>query len=365
LAPSSALALPVALNVVLNVAFNTGKDMSNTLKTLFGDWFLRGIILAVIIASGFPALGKTGGALHIDAFIDSGIALVFFLHGMGIPSEQLKRGLQNWRLHLVVQLFTFAVFPLLYVVFHFTLGRWLPPLLLLGFFYLSVLPSTISSSVATTGMAHGNVPAAIFNATLSSLMGIVLTPLLVSLMFTTSGETLSLSHAVVNIATLLLLPFIVGQLLHKPLGRWFSRYKKYTNAFDKSVILMLVFSVFSDSVSEGLWTKYGNGILALTFIGTGLMLITVLFLSTRTARAMKFTTEDEIVAVFCGSKKSLASGIPMAKVLFGVHPGLGLIVLPIMFYHQLQLMVCSAMAQRYAKRLGVLPTGKSGQGKAV
>lgn len=321
------------------------------LKSLLNDWFMRGMILAVVIASFLPAIGQSGGLLHLDALTDYGIALVFFLHGMGIPSEQMRAGLKNWRMHATIQAFTFIAFPLLFLIFKFSIGQWLlPPMLLLGFFYLSVLPSTISSSVAITGMARGNVPAAIFNATLSSLLGIVLTPLLVSLMIATTGEGLSFSDAVINIATLLLLPFVAGQLLHPRLGAWFARYKKITTIMDKSVILMLVFSSFSDSVAAGLWTDYGVSILLVTLVCTSLLLAIVLWLTTHVARLLKFSTEDEITTVMCGSKKTLAAGVPMAKILFGTHPALGLIVLPIMFYHQIQLIVCSALAQRYAKR---------------
>jgi sodium/bile acid cotransporter 7 len=169
-------------------------------------------------------------------------------------------------------------------------------------------------------------------------------------MVATSGEGLSLGHAVLNIATLLLLPFVIGQLLHPLLGSWFLRYKKITTILDKGVILMLVFSSFSDSVAAGLWTDYGVSILGITLVGTSLLLVLVLWLTTRTARLLKFSKEDEITTVMCGSKKTLAAGVPMAKVLFGANPALGLIVLPIMFYHQIQLMVCSTLAQRYAKR---------------
>lgn len=325
--------------------------MIDTLKPLLKDWFMRGMILAVIIASFFPDIGKSGGLLHLDLFINAGVAIVFFLHGMGIPTEQMKAGIRNWRLHIVVQAFTFIVFPLLFVAFNFLFGHWLPPMLLLGFFYLCVLPSTITSSVAMTGMARGNVPAAIFNATISSLIGIIATPALVSLMSTTTGETLSFGKAVLNIATLLLLPFVIGQLLHPVLGKWFAARKKYTSLADRSIVLLLVFSAFCDSVAAGLWTDYGPSLLIITLIGVSIILAIVLILTRLTARTLKFNTEDEIVAVFCGSKKTLAAGVPMAKVLFGADPGLGLIVLPIMFYHQLQLMVCSALAQRYAKRL--------------
>lgn len=320
------------------------------LKSLLNDWFLRSMVLAVLIASFFPELGKSGGWLHLESFIDYGIALVFFLHGVGIPVEQIKAGLGNWRLHVMVQAFTFAVFPLLFLLLQPGLSLLFPPVLLVGFFYLCILPSTITSSVALTAAARGNVPAAIFNATLSSLLGIVLTPILLSLMTANTGTGLSLSDAIIDIATLLLLPFVAGQLLHPWLGRYFLRIRKYTSLLDRGVVVLLVFAAFSESVAAGLWRDYGMATLLLTLMGTALILAIVLLLTTWMARRLRFSIEDEITAVFCGSKKTLAAGVPMAKVLFGAHPGLGLIVLPIMFYHQLQLVVCAALAQRYARR---------------
>lgn len=327
-------------------------------KPFYRDWFLSGMLAAVLLASVYPALGRSGGLLHLDRFADYGIAMVFFLHGMGIPSEQLKAGMLRWRLHLLVQAFTFVVFPLIGLLLYFTVGHWLPPFLMLGFFYLCALPSTISSSVALTGAARGNVPAAIFNATLSSFIGIIVTPVLVSLVAHTSGASISLQDAVIDISTLLLLPFIAGQLLHPLLWKWFARYKPYTNVFDKLVILLLVLSSFSDSVQAGLWRNYGLGIIVVTLVLAALILACVLWLTRRSAQRLGLPVEEEIVAVFCGSKKTLASGVPMAKVLFGAHPGLGLIVLPIMFYHQLQLIVGAALAERYARRTAPAQTAK-------
>ncbi|HEX4869514.1 MAG TPA: bile acid:sodium symporter family protein [Moraxellaceae bacterium] len=320
------------------------------LKNLLNDWFLRCMLLAVIIASLFPELGKSGGLLHIDAFADYGIALVFFLHGVGIPLEQIRAGFGKWRVHLVVQAFTFGVFPLLFWLLRPGLAALLPPMLLLGFFYLCALPSTITSSVALTGAARGDVPAAIFNATASSLLGIVLTPLLVSLMAPASGAGLSFRDAVFDIASLLLLPFVAGQLLHSRLWPRLAPHRQYTSLFDRGVVVLLVFASFSDSVAAGLWRDYGASLLLLTLAGVAVLLATVLLLTRATARLLRLPREDEIVVVFCGSKKTLAAGVPMAKVLFGAHPGLGLIVLPIMFYHQLQLMVCAVLAQRYARQ---------------
>ncbi len=314
------------------------------------DWFLLGMVAAVAVASAAPDLGRSGGLLHVDAIADWGIFTIFFLHGIGLSTERLRQGLSRWPVHVVVQVFTFVVFPVLAIVLSLTVGRWLPDELMLGIIYLCALPSTVSSSVAMTSLARGNVAAAIFNATFSTLIGVVLTPLLISLLAGRAGSGGPLGAVVVNVATLLLLPFAIGQALRPLVGALFARWKPWTSAIDRGVILLLVFSAFSDSVADGLWNRYGLGQMA-TILGlTAGLLALVLWLTTRVARRCGFTVEDEIATVFCGSKKTLASGVPMARVIFGSHPALGLIVLPLMCYHQLQLFVCSVMAQRYARR---------------
>ncbi len=325
------------------------KQLQKSTRPFYLDPFLWGMILAVTLASLFPEYGQTGGVLHADVLANIGVAAIFFLHGVGLSTESLKTGFMNWKLHVFIQLFCFAVFPLLWVLLNGVFGSWLPNSLNLGFFYLCSLPSTITSSVAMTAMARGNVSAAIFNATLSTLLGIFLTPLLVSLLLNTTSEGLQLTDAILNIAKLLVVPFIAGQLLKPLIGRWLAQYKRYTSSFDRLVILLLVYASFCDSVQSGLWTRYGYGVLLITLVGTALILAIVLVVTTWLARRLQFSREDEITAVFCGSKKTLASGIPMAKLLFGAHPGLGLIVLPIMFYHQLQLAVCTILAGRYAR----------------
>ncbi|PAS97703.1 MAG: bile acid:sodium symporter [Candidatus Dactylopiibacterium carminicum] len=324
--------------------------MLDILKKLARDWFLAGMLLSVIVASFVPDIGRSGGWIHADTLSDYGIFLIFFLHGIGLSTENLRRGISRWKLHVLVQVFTFGVFPLLWWVLNLGVGRWLPQDLMFGFFYLCALPSTISSSVAMTSLARGNVPGAIFNATLSTLLGIFLTPLLVSLLMGQSGQ-LDLGEAMFNIARLLLLPFVVGQVLRPLWGAWFARYKKYTNVIDRGVILLLVFSAFSDSVADGLWSKHGVWLIVQTLIGAAVILAIVLWLSRFAARRAGFEIEDEIAAVFCGSKKTLASGVPMAKLLFGSQPAIGVIVLPIMFYHRLQLFVYALMARRYAARV--------------
>lgn len=314
------------------------------------EWFMLSLMGCVLLASVWPALGQAGGPLHLEQVSTWGVALVFFLTGLGLSTGALRDGLLRWRVHLLVQLCTFALFPLLWWLLYRLLGRWVAPELALGFAYLCALPSTISSSVAMTVMARGNVPAAIFNASFSSLLGIVATPALLVLMLGHGGGALPFGQAVWKLTQLLLLPLLAGQLARPLMLGAYQRHKRWVTLVDRWVILLLVLSAFSDSVAAGLWRDHGAGLLLSTLAGSALLLAVVLWLSRALARRLGLSLEDEITAVFCGSKKTLASGVPMAKLLFGAHPALGVIVLPIMFYHQLQLIICSWLAQRYAAR---------------
>lgn len=319
------------------------------------DGFLLGMVAAVALASVAPGLGRSGGLLHLELIGDIGIFLLFFLHGMGLSTASLVEGATRWRLHVLVQACTYLVFPVWWLVLNAVLGRWVPADLVLGFFYLAVLPSTVSSSVAMTALARGNVAAAVLNASLSTLIGVVLTPLLVSLVMGVGGVSgapgPALGATVAKVAQMLLLPFALGQLLRPWLGPWFLRAKPATSLIDRGVILLIVWNAFSDSVADGLWTRHGPLLLVLALLGAVIFLFPMLWFTRTAARALRLPVADEIVAVFCGSKKTVASGVPMARLLFGGDPALGVLVLPILFYHQLQLFVCAAMARRYAARI--------------
>jgi len=324
--------------------------MQAHLKRVVTDWFLCGMFLATFLAWLFPHFGASGGSMHAEYVINIGVFVVFFLHGINLSSEQIRHGLKNWRLHLMVQGFTFVVFPLLWWLGNSVLGSHVPALLMLGFLYLCALPSTISSSVALTGSAGGNVPAAILNASLSSVLGIFLTPWLVSLVVGNGSDGIDLGATLLDLCAMLLLPLVLGQLLRPWLGRFFARHKRYTNVMDKVVILLLVYAAFCNSMISGLWQQQGGSVLLTAVLGSALLLALILWLTTRSARLLRCSPADEIAAVFCASKKSLAAGAPMAALIFGAHPGLGLILLPIMIYHPLQLIVCSIMAEHYANR---------------
>lgn len=325
------------------------------LRFLKKQWFLLGMIGAVLLATAFPQIGKSDGPLRANDLANIGVSLVFFFHGMTLSVENLKNGLLSWKVHAAVQAMTFIAFPLMMFGFCWFAGTFLPAGLILGFYFLGALPSTISSSVAMVAIGRGNVSAAIFNASFSNLIGIFLTPLLVNIFAETTGETLPLGETILNLFALLFLPFLLGQVARIFFKKYVPTIKPFINIFDSLVILLIVFSSFADAVAQGLWHEHGWTILFETFIGASIILAFALAISWCLAKVLRFNKEDEITTVFCGSKKTLASGIPIAKIVFGSAAlagdiNLGLLVLPIMFYHQLQIFVCSILANRYAKR---------------
>ncbi len=314
------------------------------------DWFMWGMVGAVALAAAFPEPGAKGGWLHPEILNKGGVALIFFLHGAALPLASLKSGLLNYRLHLLVQACTFLFFPLLGWVLVTTTRSWVTPDLALGWFYLCALPSTVSSSVAMTAAAKGNVPGAVFNATLSSLLGVVATPLWVGWVASAQAVELPVGAVMWDLVRWLVLPLALGQLARPWVGGWIGRHKPLVHVVDRGTILLLVYTSFCDSMKWGVWTGHGWTSVALT-LGVSLVLFWgVLALVGLVARAWGFNREDEITAVFCGSKKTLASGVPMAQLMFGSHPGISLILLPIMLYHPLQLLICGWLAGRWAQR---------------
>jgi sodium/bile acid cotransporter 7 len=310
------------------------------------DNFTLAMIATVVAASLFPCHGQ--GAVIFNGITHVGVSLLFFLHGAKLSREAVIAGVTHWRLHLLVLLCTFALFPLLGLLLKPVLTPLVTPDLYLGILFLCMLPSTVQSSIAFTAAARGNVPAAICSASASNLFGIFITPVLVGLLTSAQMSGGSPLESAGQIALQLLLPFIAGQVARRWIGAWVEKHKPLTRMVDQGSILLVVYTAFSEAVGQGLWHQVSWGTLA------GLMLINVLLLglvmgiSAQAARRLGFNREDRIAIVFCGSKKSLASGVPMAKVLFA-GSALGAVVLPLMLFHQLQLMVCAVLAQRYAK----------------
>lgn len=312
------------------------------------DWFLKGMLAAVALAFVWPGPGAQGGWLHPELLNKLGIALVFFLNGLGLSLASLRHGALRWQVHLLIQASTFLIFPLLGWGLLKLSGSWLSPDLQTGFFYLCALPSTVSSSVALTVAARGNVPVALFNATLSSLIGVLLTPLWMAWILGRGGVDFALAPVIRDLLLWLLLPLVLGQLSRPLLGAWAARNKAHIQMADRLTILTLVYTSFSDSVQQGVWSHYGAPVLLETLIGTGALFFVMLALVRLFSQWLGLPLEERIAAIFCGSKKTLASGVPMAHLIFGAHPALGLILLPIMIYHPLQLAVGGVLAQNWS-----------------
>ncbi len=311
---------------------------------------MTGLAAAIGLAWLFPAPGAQGGFLHPELLTKVGVALIFFLHGLALSFDSLRAGTLRWPLHLIVQGSTFLFFPLLGLLLLKIFGGWLPADLGLGFFYLCALPSTVSSSVAMTAAARGNVPVAVFNATLSSLLGIFITPLWISLVLQNSGRVIPIGHVILDLVIWLFLPLVLGQLLRPWLGGWASAHKPFISFVDRGTIVLLVYTSFCNSVQQNVWTKYGLSSIAPTIIGS-LLLFYIVFWTTRgVCNRLNIKAGDQSAVVFCGTKKTLAAGVPMAHLIFGAHPGLGLILLPIMLYHSMQLVICGWLADRWAQR---------------
>ncbi|HXQ64570.1 MAG TPA: bile acid:sodium symporter family protein [Steroidobacteraceae bacterium] len=312
------------------------------------DGFLLALLATVALASVWPEGGASGGPLHVDILSQLAVSLVFFLHGAQLPLESLSRGARNLRLHLVVQAFTFVAFPALGAVVLVFGGNLLTRGLGLGFFFLCTVSSTISSAVAMTAVAGGNVPGALFNATLSGVLGVVVTPLLVGFVADTADLAAPLPAAILSVALKVLSPLALGQLLRARLAGLLGRHRDAVVLADRGAIVLIVYGAFCDSFRAGIWGRSSaSGLLAV--IGIALLLFCAATVALIVlCRRLRLPVTDEIAAVFCGSQKSLANGLPIAKALFGTSPLLSLIVLPMMVYHQLQLTLGSVLARRYA-----------------
>ncbi|WP_225447864.1 bile acid:sodium symporter family protein [Streptacidiphilus sp. P02-A3a] len=306
------------------------------------DPYIASLLGTVGLACLLPARGLAAtGVSHAST---AAVALLFFLYGARLSTREAVDGLRQWRLHGTVFASTFVLFPLLGVAARLLVPDVLTPQLYQGVLFLCMLPSTVQSSIAFTTIARGNTAAAVCSATFSSLFGIVLTPLLAALLLSTRGGVST--GAVLGIVGQLLLPFVAGQLTRRWTAGWMGRHRKALGLVDRGSILLVVYGAFSEGVVAGIWGRLSPlGLLVLLLVDAALLAL-VLAATMLGSRRLGFGRADRIVVVFCGSKKSLASGVPMASVLFG--PAAGLMVLPLMLFHQIQLMVCAVLARRWA-----------------
>jgi sodium/bile acid cotransporter 7 len=326
----------------------------NKLVRLLPDSFTLAILAVVGVALVLPCRGESARWVAIGSEV--AIALLFFLQGARLSRSAVLAGILHWRLHLIILGATFVAFPLLGLAMYPLSGTVLAPALYVGLVFLCTLPSTVQASVVFTSIAGGNVAAALCAASLSSILGMVLTPLLVGLLLHAHGET-SLK-ALGSIALLLLLPFVAGQVLQGRIGAWMQRHRAMVGLVDRASVLLMVYGAFSAATVSGAWSRLPPSNLLVLAIIAAVLLALMLAATAFVARRVGLSREDEIAVVFCGSKKSLVTGIAMANVLFA-GASLGLVVLPLMIFHQMQLMACAALARRYAvgqaMRLAKLP----------
>jgi sodium/bile acid cotransporter 7 len=313
------------------------------------DDFTLLLVATVVLATLLPARGSV--AHFFDGFTTFAIGLLFFLHGTKLSRDAIRAGITHWRLHLLVFACTFVLFPLLALALKPLLQPLVTRELYTGVLFLCVLPATVQSAIAFTSIARGNVSAAVCSASASTMLGVFVTPALVGLVVMPQAAASANSlDSIGRIVLQLMLPFVAGHLLRPWIGGWIQRRKQVLGVVDRGSILLVVYTAFSAAVIEGLWTQVPLQALAGLLVVCAVLLGCALFLTGWLARRLGFDKADEITIVFCGSKKSLASGIPMAKVLFPAQ-SVGALVLPLMLFHQMQLMVCAVLAQRYARRV--------------
>ncbi|MEU7109887.1 bile acid:sodium symporter family protein [Streptomyces sp. NPDC046215] len=309
------------------------------------DPYIAALLGTVLLAALLPARGQAATAVSVAS--KAAVALLFLLYGARLSTRETVDGLRNWRLHLTVLAATFVLFPLWGLAARALVPHVLTPELHAGLLFLCLVPSTIQSSIAFTSLARGNVAAAVCAGSLSSVLGLLLTPLLVALLLghTTGGFS---PRSLLSVVAQLLLPFLAGQLLRRRVGGFLTRHRRVLGRVDRGSILLVVYAAFSAGVVRGVWHQV-TPVRLLALVGVeAVLLATMLTLTSRGARWLGFGREDRIAIVFCGSKKSLAAGLPMAGALFGAHASLA--VLPLMLFHQMQLVVGAVLAKRYGRR---------------
>lgn len=319
---------------------------SRLLDRIVPDKFILWMVAAVIAASLVPATGAA--AVLVDRATLAAIFALFFLHGLRLPREALVAGIADWRLHVAILASTFLVFPVAGVALAAAFPGLLPPALWTGILFLCALPSTVQSSIAFTSMAGGNVAGAVAAAAASNLLGVFLTPALVSLMLSAQGAELAWS-GIGKVVGLLFVPFVLGHLLRPWLFPLVASRPRLTIMVDKGTILLAIYSAFSAAMVEGLWQRIAPREIVLV-TATCLLLFGIILAATALiGRAGGYSRENRAAILFCGSVKSLASGIPMARILFP-GPAAGIVILPVMLFHAFQLVACASIAARLAAR---------------
>ena len=322
---------------------------SGLLKKIGLDTFVVLLLLMIVLARFVPGPGSYEGTFSLANIASWGVSVIFFFYGLRLSPEKLKSGLRKWKLHLLVQFTTFIFFPLLVFTAMKLFAVESSHYLWIGIYFLASLPSTVSSSVVMVSIAGGNMPAAIFNASISSLLGVFITPLLMGLVLEATPGGFDLTGIIIKLSLQVLAPVVIGILLNRKWGGFAERNKKMLKNFDQCIILLIVYTSFCESFARDMFRDFSIADLLLLVAGMAGLFFIVLTVVKALCRLLGFDRNDTITALFCGSKKSLVHGTVMSKVLFSGTEVTGLILLPLMIYHALQLVIASVMAQRFAR----------------
>ncbi len=312
------------------------------------DGFIIGLLCMIILAYWFPGVG--GNIINLETICSIGVSIIFFFYGLKLSPQKMKQGLSNYKLHILVQITTFIIFPLIVICLQPLFTSKETHILWLALFFMAALPSTVSSSVVMVSIAKGNIPGAIFNAGLSGLMGIIITPLWMGIFMSTTNSDFDLTGSIINLISKILLPVILGLALNKYFGHFARKQSKYLTLFDKSIILTIVYNSFSKSFTANIFDSIKLKFLLLTIVLIAIMFVTIYGIVFVITLWLNFSRKDRITALFCGSKKSLVHGSVIANVLFKGMAYQGIFIVPIMVYHSLQLVVVSFIAQRLSRK---------------
>ncbi|WP_140485226.1 bile acid:sodium symporter family protein [Flavobacterium sp. GSA192] len=314
------------------------------------DKFVLSIILVVLLAYIFPQLGSTSSSIPLDSIASLGVSLIFFFYGLKLSPEKIKSGLKNWKLHLLVQVCTFLIFPVIILCFYPLIHSEYDKNIWLAFLFLASLPSTVSSSVVMVSIAKGNIPAAIFNASISGLIGIIVTPLWLGLFLNTTTNSYNLGDIYTKLIIEVVVPVILGLFLHRFWGNLAQKHNNYLTLFDKSIILLIIYKSFAHSFEENVFSEIDAFAIMTIAIAVTVLFYLVYFLTGFISNKLGFSAEDKITAQFCGTKKSLVHGTVFAKILFPNPSVMGIVLLPIMLFHALQIFIISFIATHAANR---------------
>jgi sodium/bile acid cotransporter 7 len=312
------------------------------------DKFVLSIIIAIGVAYLFPQWGMQESKAPIDTIATVGISLIFFFYGLKLSPDKLRSGLKNWKLHALVQIATFLIIPVLVLLFHPFLRSDEQEMIWLAFFFLAALPSTVSSSVVMVSLAKGNIPAAIFNASISGIIGIVITPLWMGLFIQGTQTDFDFTDIYIKLVLQIILPVAMGLFLQRFFGIWAQKHSNSLSLFDKSIILLIIYKSFAESFEENIFSAVSVFDLLIIGIGVSALFLIAYLITGFVAEKLRFNREDRITAQFCGTKKSLVHGTVFSKILFGNMASVGIILLPLMLYHALQILVLSVVATKMA-----------------